>query len=684
MAVLMILFIGVVLVSMRGGIKKAPPKQVEGYKPWSEEVVKHVASMPMQEQERLKPISTWAAFKLYSMHSSRSIKITDAEGEKLTISPTEWLLDCLFRPELADQLPLFRVDDDRMISALGIQSDKKRRDYYSYKELIEGGYQKSAPAEEARLQKLKQMDDKLVGLDQQIDNLIQNVKAYEFVKNISDSLAYFRVEKLNEERIAILREQGSIPDAYNKDKLSELEQRAMDAYFHFTVVFGVNRQLQGLTQDDLKEYKFSPYEIFSTQQMSVFDELRRYEFRTFPPASKETTKWHSWFHTSVEAYKEKNRDLLVQASFDYACWEALNKAARSKDENAFLNQLQEYSAEVNKRAESNGISLKMVAYEEKLYKMDLFTKALVFFLMGCIAAMCILPSPGSKFGKISTAATWVLISLGLLSLVAGIVMRAVIMERFPLGNLYDTILFATAVGVFVLMFIEYVTKRRVGIGMGVTLGALGMFVAYSFEVGNASDHMTPLNAVLRSNFWLSTHVTTIIIGYAGGIVASILSIYYLLGRFTGVDEGDKNHRRFMTRVVYGTCCFTLLFSLVGTILGGIWANDSWGRFWGWDPKENGALMIVLWYLIILHARLAGYIKEWGLHICSVFGANIVAFSWWGVNFLSTGLHSYGFSSGSSGARWLMIYIIMHTAIVVIGLGYAWYEKAAKKAKKLAA
>jgi len=274
-----------------------------------------------------------------------------------------------------------------------------------------------------------------------------------------------------------------------------------------------------------------------------------------------------------------------------------------------------------------------------------------------------------------------LAAAGNLCLLIGVIMRSILMERYPLGNLYDTILFSTFVAVSVLLFIEFVTRRRICVGLAAVIGALGMFLAYSFEVGNATDHMTPLNAVLRSNFWLSTHVTTIIIGYAGGIIASFLAIIALFGRMLGLVEDVPKFNRFMTRVVYGACCFTLLFSLVGTILGGIWANDSWGRFWGWDPKENGALMIVIWFLIILHARMAGYIKEWGLHICAVFGANIVAFSWWGVNFLSTGLHSYGFASGGSGMFWLMVYITFNTVIVLGSFSFAWYEKAMKKQRK---
>jgi ABC-type transport system involved in cytochrome c biogenesis permease subunit len=94
-------------------------------------------------------------------------------------------------------------------------------------------------------------------------------------------------------------------------------------------------------------------------------------------------------------------------------------------------------------------------------------------------------------------------------------------------------------------------------------------------------------------------------------------------------------------------CLTLFLSLVGTVLGGIWANYSWGRFWGWDPKENGALLIVLWTLAILHARLGGYLREWGLHLAAIFTAIVVTFSWWHVNFLGVGLHNYGFTAGKN-------------------------------------
>lgn len=206
-----------------------------------------------------------------------------------------------------------------------------------------------------------------------------------------------------------------------------------------------------------------------------------------------------------------------------------------------------------------------------------------------------------------------------------------------------------------------------------------MFLAMWYEESKGVDPMNPLIAVLRSNFWLATHVITITIGYAGGLLTAGLAHVYIFARVFNIDEGDKSFRRFMTRIVYGGICFTLFFSLVGTILGGVWANDSWGRFWGWDPKENGALIIVLWTLIILHARMAGYIREWGMHNCAVVGSILVTFSWWHVNFLSTGLHNYGFT-GDAGLTAIWSFYCLEALVVFVGLGYAINESQEKKLK----
>ena len=117
-------------------------------------------------------------------------------------------------------------------------------------------------------------------------------------------------------------------------------------------------------------------------------------------------------------------------------------------------------------------------------------------------------------------------------------------------------------------------------------------------------------------------------------------------------------------MIYGTLCFALFFSFVGTVLGGLWADDSWGRFWGWDPKENGALIIVLWNALVLHARWDGLVRDRGLAVLAVGGNIATSWSWFGVNELGAGLHSYGFTEGVALA--LVLFVISQLAIMAIG------------------
>jgi ABC-type transport system involved in cytochrome c biogenesis permease subunit len=153
--------------------------------------------------------------------------------------------------------------------------------------------------------------------------------------------------------------------------------------------------------------------------------------------------------------------------------------------------------------------------------------------------------------------------------------------------------------------------------------------------------MEMMRAVLDSNFWLATHVVTITIGYSGMFLAGTIAIGWALREHLAKTR-DPATTKAISSTVYGVICFSLFFSFLGTVLGGIWADQSWGRFWGWDPKENGALLIVLWCAIILHARWGGFVRERGIMAMAIFGNVITSLSWFGVNMLGVGLHSYGF------------------------------------------
>lgn len=260
---------------------------------------------------------------------------------------------------------------------------------------------------------------------------------------------------------------------------------------------------------------------------------------------------------------------------------------------------------------------------------------------------------------------WLLGTAGTGVLAAALVIRVLITMRSPVGNTYETIAFIACMGVFCALVAELFSKKGIVLAAGLLLGAFSCQMGILYESSQAVDHMDPLVAILRSNFLLSTHVITIVLGYAAGLLAAVLSHVYLLAsplRLIG-----RKTEQSMDRMAYGILCFSLVFTLVGTVFGGIWGNESWGRFWGWDPKENGALMIVLWQLTVLHARKAGWLSHWLLHFSNVVGGVIIAFAWWGVNMLGVGLHSYGFTSGRdaldifywSEAVLCVLFIILH-------------------------
>jgi ABC-type transport system involved in cytochrome c biogenesis permease subunit len=207
-------------------------------------------------------------------------------------------------------------------------------------------------------------------------------------------------------------------------------------------------------------------------------------------------------------------------------------------------------------------------------------------------------------------------------------------------------------------------------------GFVTLLIAHNLALGG--DTMEMMRAVLDTNFWLATHVVVITLGYSSTFVAGALAMaYIILGVFTpllstrvgtggdALKPGDLELGKALTKMVYAIVCFATLFSFTGTVLGGIWADQSWGRFWGWDPKENGALLIVLWNALILHARWGGLVRERGLMNLAIFGNIVTAWSWFGVNMLGIGLHSYGFMDAAF--RWLMLFNGSQICLIVLGL-----------------
>ncbi len=222
---------------------------------------------------------------------------------------------------------------------------------------------------------------------------------------------------------------------------------------------------------------------------------------------------------------------------------------------------------------------------------------------------------------------------------AGLASRILLQGRPPVTNLYSSAVFVGWGAVVLAIVLERMYRRGFGTAVAAASGFASLLVAH--HLTGDGDTMEMMRAVLDSNFWLATHVVTITIGYSGTFLAGAIAIGYTLRRHLA-PRLDPSTGKALTAMAYGIICFALFFSFVGTVLGGIWADQSWGRFWGWDPKENGALLIVLWNAIILHARWAGFVREKGIMAMAIFGNVITSLSWFGVNMLGVGLHSYGF------------------------------------------
>ena len=224
----------------------------------------------------------------------------------------------------------------------------------------------------------------------------------------------------------------------------------------------------------------------------------------------------------------------------------------------------------------------------------------------------------------------------------GLVSRIIISGRPPVTNLYSSAVFIGWAAVVAGIIIERVYRMGMGNVISSAAGFGTLLIAQN--LAGDGDTFTVLVAVLDTQFWLATHVVCITEGYTSTYVAGLLGIVYILRGVCTPSLSDSVGKN-LARAIYGTTCTAMFFSFVGTVLGGLWADDSWGRFWGWDPKENGALIIVLWNALVLHARWDGMIKDRGLAVLAVLGNITVSWSWFGVNELGVGLHSYGFTEG---------------------------------------
>ncbi|MCO4793923.1 MAG: cytochrome c biogenesis protein CcsA, partial [Bacteriovoracaceae bacterium] len=244
-----------------------------------------------------------------------------------------------------------------------------------------------------------------------------------------------------------------------------------------------------------------------------------------------------------------------------------------------------------------------------------------------------------------------------------ITLRVIISGRAPVTNMYETVLFSGFAALILSLIVGHFKKDKQFIYVGLMYNFLTLMMT-NFAGGMLSSSISPLVPVLRDNFWLSTHVTSIIMSYGALALSWILANTALIkARVKGISKAEINK---YTDQIYTCLKYGIILLALGIILGGIWADYSWGRFWGWDPKETWSLIVLCIYMAIIHGKYTSWISPSRFIPLIALAFLSVMMAWFGVNYiLASGLHSYGFSEG--GAIFLGSFFITQFVILAFTL-----------------
>ena len=565
--------------------------------------------LPVLVNGRLKPLDTVARSSLLQLQGRQAV--TTPDGRRL--QPVEWLLDVAFRPNLADGYQHFEIVNPDVLAIFELRtSDGQGDKRFSLKQL---------QPKIAELQKQARLAD-------QVDAAVRTPFQRGVLQLYGNLVHYQR-----------LRHAFVSPES--ADFLGDLIKLQDNVK---AGVEAVRARQAGQPHDEAAAKAMTEIgEKFVIMAEST-------TFHVVPPAADNTdrTAWRTAGAALLETFRtgSVNAAALAYAGFAHA-WR--NEKAEEFNKLAGL-----FRADLAKRfapefvkgdAESRFNAAQPFYSSTILY-------ALAFFL--AVFSWLAWPVPLSRAAFWVTTVAWVATTVGIAT-------RMWLEGRPPVTNLYSSALFVGWGSVGLCLLLEAIYRNAVA---SVAAGAIGfatLLIAHHLSL--SGDTLEMMRAVLDSNFWLATHVIVITAGYSATFLAGFLGIIFV---FRGVltRSLDAATADSLSRMVYGIICFATLFSFVGTILGGIWADQSWGRFWGWDPKENGALLIVIWNALILHCRWGGLIRQRGLMNLAIGGNIITSWSWFGTNMLGVGLHSYGFTDAAFMA--LSSFVASQLAIIAVG------------------
>ena len=588
--------------------------------------VREFGRLPILNGGRRQPIDSLARNSLLQLRGKQTANLEPWKSGGKIISASEWLMEVWMNPPVADSRPVFRIDHPELKGLLGLpleagpETDGK---HFSFNQL--------SVKSKALLDEMSRVSNVPSAQKTTFDKAVQNLWR-----------ATFLFQQLK----------GAIEPPDTQDWAAELRA--------FIETRDAGRAA-AVAQSAGKEHDKAALErivgdVSRFDRMEQLDEFgKKVEMRmplVLPPA---TGAADDGWRRSGQALMEAARG--AEPNFALAYYARMASTFRSGDIPGFNEAVAKYRTELTGRFDAN---LQQAAQERFFNDLQAFYKAMLVFVCAFLFAVLFWFRPVEWEWLRRTAFS--LAFLGLVVTTVGIIFRMVLVGRPPVINLYSSAVFIAWGAPVLGLLLEKFWRNSIGIVVGSMISALSLIIAHYLSLER--DTLEMLRAVLDTNFWLATHVVVVTLGYASTFVAGFLGIIYVVRGFftTGVTPELK---RSLARMVYGIVCFAALFSFVGTVLGGIWADQSWGRFWGWDPKENGAIIIVLWNALILHARWGGMVKERGLLNLAIGGNIVTSWSWFGTNMLGIGLHSYGFMDAAFYA--LLAFDVSMLALIGIGM-----------------
>jgi len=558
--------------------------------------------LPVLVGGRAKPLDTVARNSLLIIRGKQELRLENGR----TLSAIAWLTDVLFNAPVADQYPAFVVQNDQVLGLFGWEQSQRK--YFSFAEF--------APF-------LKQIEEQ----GDQADKLeaVQRSAYQSAILNLRNALVLYQ------------RLKNSVQLEGSQNFAGELKT------YQANVPGAANAAAQAQRGENFDRAKLNDV----AELIQKYEKISEMAYILAVPSTDRSGDWHSVGDSLLHSVSTGKIHPIV---LEYA---QISDAYRARDLTAF-NQHVDLAANWFTKEQPN--ASKRTSFEFLFNRLQPFSQSMAIYVLAFLLAC----ASWLGWSRTLNRSAFYLLLLALAIHSFGLFSRMYLQERPPVTNLYSSAIFIGWGAVIVSLILERIFRDGIGAACAGAIGFVTLIIAH--HLAGSGDTLEMLQAVLDTNIWLATHVVCITTGYSAMFLAGMLAIIYIVrGVFTRSLKKDTADS--LARMTYGVVCFATLFSFVGTVLGGIWADQSWGRFWGWDPKENGAVLIVLWCAITLHARWGGFIRQRGLMMMAIFGNIVTSFSWFGVNMLGVGLHSYGFMQKAF--PWLLGFMISQLALITI-------------------